>query len=336
MKKLRATSLAGTMLIMPGCAGIQSALDPHGPAAVEPFRLIWSFSILCGVIWVLVIATLAATIARPSPFSPEPLQLNGPREAFARRWVILATVATTLVLVVLTLASFIANRSLAAIGGTSGITIEVIGHQWWWELRYQNDEPSKIVITANELHIPSGEPVRLVLSSTDVVHSFWVPSLAGKQDLIPGHQNVLTLQADKPGVYRGQCAEFCGMQHAHMGMFVVAEPRPAFDVWLAHQLEPGQAPRQPDQQTGQRLFLNRSCVMCHRIGGTGAGGMVGPNLTHFGSRKAIAADALSMSRGNLAAWLADPQGIKPGSHMPATPFDGNELNAIAAYLEQLK
>lgn len=336
MNKCGLILFSGIVPALSGCAGIQSALDPAGPAAATLFRLIWSFSALCLVIWMLVIAALAATIVRQPQARPEPLRLNHRHDLAAQRIVAIATLLTAIVLVVLTLASFLANRSLAAIGNEPGVTIEVIGHQWWWELRYQNDEPSKIVTTANEIHIPIGEPIRLVVSSTDVIHSFWVPSLAGKLDLIPGRSNILTLQADTAGIYRGQCAEFCGAQHAHMGMLVVAEPRPVFEAWLNHQLEPAQPPRTASQEVGQHLFLIRTCVMCHRIAGTLAGGTVGPNLTHIASRKTLAAAALPMSRGSLAAWLADPQGIKTGAHMPTSLLDGDELNQIVAYLEHLK
>lgn len=336
MKKCGPIVLCWIVPTLSGCAGMQSALDPAGPAAATLFRVIWSFSALCAVIWALVIAALAVIIIWRPRGRPEPLLLDQRRDQSAQRMVAIFTVLTAIVLVVLTLASFLANRSLAAIGSDARMTIEVIGHQWWWELRYQNNDPSKILTTANEIHIPVGEPIRLVVSSTDVIHSFWVPSLAGKLDLIPGRSNVLTLQADKPGIYRGQCAEFCGAQHAHMGMLVIAEPRPVFEAWLSHQLEPAQPPRTASQQVGQQLFLNRTCVMCHRIAGTASGGTIGPNLTHVASRKTLAAATLPMSRGSLAAWLADPQGIKTGAHMPTTLLDGDALNQITAYLEHLK
>jgi cytochrome c oxidase subunit 2 len=203
-------------------------------------------------------------------------------------------------------------------------------------VRYEDATPSRILTTANEIHIPAGEPVRLLLTSTDVIHSFWVPSLSGKLDLIPGHINVLDIKADKPGVYRGQCAEFCGAQHANMATFIIAEPRAKFDAWWNDQLHPAAAPTSDEAKAGETLFLKRPCVMCHRIGGTPAGGTVAPDLTHIASRETLAAGTLTMSRGNLAAWVADPQGIKPGSHMPVVELDGDELNAIVAYLEELK
>ncbi|MER8424661.1 cytochrome c oxidase subunit II [Mesorhizobium sp. M1403] len=324
------------MLLLAGCSGWQSALDPKGPAAGELAWLIWFFTALCTVVWLLVMAALIMPLARrPAPLG-DLLVLEAAAERRKMQIVVAALGATALILVGLTLLSFFANRRLAAIGSDAALTIRVTGHQWWWEVRYENDQPNRILTTANEIHIPAGEPVRLVMTSTDVIHSFWVPNLSGKLDLIPGHENVLDLKADKPGVYRGQCAEFCGAQHANMSTFIIAEPRPVFDAWLKDQLRPAAAPMSAEAKTGHDLFLKRPCAMCHKIGGTIAGGTVAPNLTHIASRQTLAAGTLTMSRGNLAAWIANPQGIKPGAHMPVVRLDGDELNAIVAYLEGLK
>ncbi|MER9541011.1 cytochrome c oxidase subunit II [Mesorhizobium sp. M0437] len=324
------------MLLLAGCSGWQSALDPKGPAAGELAWLIWFFTALCTVVWLLVLAVLIMPLARRAAPLGDPLVLEAAAERSKMRIVVAALAATALILVGLTLLSYFANRTLAAIGSDAALTIRVTGHQWWWEVRYENDQPNRILTTANEIHIPAGEPVRLVVTSTDVIHSFWVPNLSGKLDLIPGHENVLDLKADKPGVYRGQCAEFCGAQHANMSTFIIAEPRPVFDAWLNDQLRPAAAPVSAEAKTGHDLFLKRPCVMCHKIGGTIAGGTVAPDLTHIASRRTLAAGTLAMSRGNLAAWIADPQGIKPGAHMPVVGLNGDELNAIVAYLEGLK
>lgn len=324
------------VLLLQGCSGWQSALDPKGPAASELAWLIWFFTGLCALIWLLVMIALAAPLAMRSRTRSDPLVLDPGAEHRKARAVWAALGATTVILVGLTLLSFFANRTLAAIGSDAELTIRVTGHQWWWEVRYENAQPSRILTTANEIHIPSGEPVRIIVTSTDVIHSFWVPSLAGKLDLIPGHENVLDLMADKPGVYRGQCAEFCGQQHANMSTLIIAEPRPVFDAWLNDQLRSAAAPVSAEASAGAELFLNRACVMCHKIGGTVAGGTVAPDLTHIASRQTLAAGTLTMSRGNLAAWIADPQGIKPGAHMPVVDLNGDELNAIVAYLEGLK
>ncbi|MER8969760.1 cytochrome c oxidase subunit II [Mesorhizobium sp. M0808] len=324
------------ILLLAGCSGWQSALDPKGPAASELAWLIWFFTALCAVVWLGVMAVLIVPLARRRAPVGDPLVLDAAAERSKMRIVVAALAATALILVGLTLLSYFANRTLAAIGSDAALTIRVTGHQWWWEVRYENDQPNRILTTANEIHIPAGEPVRLVVTSTDVIHSFWVPNLSGKLDLIPGHENVLDLKADKPGVYRGQCAEFCGAQHANMSTFIIAEPRPVFDAWLNDQLRPAAAPVSAEAKTGHDLFLKRPCVMCHKIGGTIAGGTVAPDLTHIASRRTLAAGTLAMSRGNLAAWIADPQGIKPGAHMPVVGLNGDELNAIVAYLEGLK
>ncbi|AZO12972.1 MULTISPECIES: cytochrome c oxidase subunit II [unclassified Mesorhizobium] len=329
-------SAMACVLFLQGCAGWQSALDPKGPAASELAWLIWFFTGLCAAVWVLVMIALAAPLVLRSRQRTEPLVLDAGADDRKFRVVVAALGVTALILIGLTLLSFFANRTLAAIGSDAALTIRVTGHQWWWEVRYENAQPNRILTTANEIHIPAGEPVRLIVTSTDVIHSFWIPSLAGKLDLIPGHMNVLDIEANKPGIYRGQCAEFCGAQHANMGTFIVAEPRPKFDAWLNEQLQPAAAPTSGEAKAGGDLFVKRPCVMCHRIGGTRAGGTVAPDLTHIASRQTLAAGTLTMSRGNLAAWIADPQGIKPGAHMPVVSLNGDELNAIVAYLEGLR
>ncbi|ESZ02497.1 cytochrome c oxidase subunit II [Mesorhizobium sp. L48C026A00] len=327
---------AASILPLAGCSGWQSALDPKGPAAGELAWLIWFFTALCTVVWLLVMIVLIMTLIRRARPIGDPLVLDATSERHKARVVFAALGATAVILIGLTLLSFFASRTLAAIGSDAALTIRVTGHQWWWEVRYENSQPNRILTTANEIHIPAGEPVRFILTSTDVIHSFWVPNLAGKLDLIPGHENVLDLKADKPGVYRGQCAEFCGAQHANMSTFVIAEPRPVFEAWLNDQLRPAAPPASPEAKAGHDLFLKRPCVMCHKIGGTIAGGTVAPDLTHVASRQTLAAGTLTMSRGNLAAWIADPQGIKPGAHMPVVDLNGDELNAIVAYLEGLR
>ncbi|TPI26608.1 cytochrome c oxidase subunit II [Mesorhizobium sp. B3-2-1] len=336
MKRLASTGFGTACVFLQGCSGWQSALDPKGPAASELAWLIWFFTALCAVIWVLVMIALAAPLLTRARARSEPLVLDAGADRRKLRVVVIAVGLTAAIVVGLTLLSFFANRTLAAIGSDAALTIRITGHQWWWEVRYEDATPSRILTTANEIHVPVGEPVRLLLTSTDVIHSFWVPSLSGKLDLIPGHVNVLDIRADKAGVYRGQCAEFCGAQHANMGTFIIAEPRAKFDAWWNDQLQPSGPPASDEAKAGEDLFLRRPCVMCHRIGGTPAGGTVAPDLTHIASRRTLAAGTLTMSRGNLAAWIADPQGVKPGSHMPVVELNGDELNAIVAYLEGLK
>ena len=228
-------------------------------------------------------------------------------------------------------AQMVAHAAGYAAAAPGAPEIAVTGHQWWWEIRYPRDD----VTTANELHVPVGVPVRLVLRSADVIHSFWVPRLGGKLDLVPGQANTLWLRADSAGTYLGQCAEYCGVQHAHMGLVVVAEPPRDYDAWLAAQRAPA-APPADDVAAGARVLLGAGCAACHTVRGTPAAGTVGPDLTHVASRQALAARTLPNTRGNLAGWLSDPQALKPGNHMPVVPLTGPELQALVDYLGTLR
>ena len=321
-------------MLLAGCGGgWQSALDPKGPGAAELAWLIWGFTGILGAIWLAVLAAVAVTIWKRR-IGRSPL---GPREAGERRGVVIVTTLTVLTaLVVLTLSglSFVVQRRLYA-ADTGAVTIRAVGYQWWWEFDYEDGDPARTFTTANEIHVPVGVPVKLLLQSDDVIHSFWVPNLIGKQDMIPGQTNELVVTAGHPGTYRGQCAEFCGLQHAHMGLIVVAEDPASFEAWQARQRRPAASPSTPEQRLGQDVFLQQACIMCHAIRGTPAISREGPDLTHVGSRLQIAAATLPLSRGSLAAWIADPHGIKPGVHMPAIPLESDELNAVAAYLEGL-
>jgi cytochrome c oxidase subunit 2 len=235
----------------------------------------------------------------------------------------------------LTALSYAGQRRLFAVE-EEAVTIRVTGQQWWWQLTYEDPDASRTFTTANEIHVPVGKPVKVKLNAADVIHSFWVPSLMGKQDLIPGRENDIRFVAERPGVYRGQCAEFCGLQHAHMGFLVVAEPQADFDRWRDEQIKAAEPPGDSERRTGLEAFLSKPCVMCHTVRGTPAGGRTGPDLTHVGGRRTLAAATLPMSRGNLAAWIVDPHGIKPGVNMPLIKLDPDELNSIAAYLEGLR
>jgi len=214
----------------------------------------------------------------------------------------------------------------------TAMSLTVVGHQWWWEARYDGGE----VATANEIHIPARTHIALVARSADVIHSFWVPELNRKIDMIPGQPNTIELYADEPGVYRGQCAEFCGLQHAHMAFRVYAEPPARFREWLASQKRPGREPSGPQARRGQRLFMENACASCHTIGGTGAQGTIGPDLTHVASRQTLAADTIENTPRNLFRWIRNPQSIKPGDKMPGLGLGAARFHAIAAYLSELK
>lgn len=215
------------------------------------------------------------------------------------------------------------------------ITVQVIGHQWWWELRYSDRNGANAFVAANEIHIPVGHPVRFILSTADVIHSFWVPQLAGKTDLIPGRRNVAWLQSNTAGKFLGPCGEYCGLQHAHMQLTVVAEDAPAFRAWWGQQIAARAPPSTPEIANGEIIFL-KNCSSCHTIRGTTAAGKVGPDLTHISSRSTIAAGMLPNTRGFLAGWISNPQQLKPGTQMPAVPLAPSELQALLGYLETLR
>lgn len=215
------------------------------------------------------------------------------------------------------------------------LTLDVTGHQWWWEVQYHGAGPDETFRTANEIHIPVGVPVEVRLHGADVIHSFWVPKLTGKTDTIPGQTNVSWLQARSPGRYQGQCTEYCGLQHAHMGLEVVAQTQSEFEQWRAHQLEDAAAPATADAQRGMDLVVYR-CGLCHQVRGTSAGAISAPDLTHVMSRRMLAAGTLPNNPGNLVAWIENPQVIKPGSLMPEQHLSAQQLSDLRAYLESLQ
>jgi len=330
-------SLAAVLVLclLGGCSGAQSALDPGGPQAQHLARLFWIFTGVCTVVWVAVMLVLLASLVRRTPARPDPLRLDARSERRSLAVVGGAVFATLLTIIALTALSYLSQRQLFA-RERPAVTIKVTGQQWWWDVRYESDAPDRTVTTANEIYIPVGRPVTVKLAATDLIHSFWVPSLFGKQDLIPGQDNEIQFTASRPGVYRGQCAEFCGWQHAHMGLVVVALPANEFQNWLTAQAAPAAEPEDAERKRGAEIFAAKACIMCHTVRGTSAGSRVGPDLTHFGSRKTIASATLPMSRGNIAAWIVDPQGIKPGVNMPNVSIASNELDPLVSYLAGLR
>ena len=216
------------------------------------------------------------------------------------------------------------------------LELQVTAHQWWWEVDYLYDDLTRRFSTANEIHVPVGQRVKISLLSSDVIHGFWVPRLHGKMDVIPGHENSLVLEASEPGIYRGECAEYCGVQHAHMRFLVVAQRPDDFRAWAANQRLPAPTPTDPLLVKGREAFETTACAMCHSIRGTRARGGVAPDLTHFGSRSTIAG-VMPNTRARLQAWIVNAQSFKPGARMPTLEqFDGETLNALAAYLESLE
>jgi len=310
-------------------------LDPKGPEAGAVAWLIWSFTGLCAVIFILVVAALFVALARRHRERPEPAEADAGLER--RVGMIVATLAilTGIIVTGLTVISFAAQQRVFGVGDPT-VNIEVTGHQWWWEVKYDDPDPSKSFVTANELHVPVGKLVRLKLGSTDVIHSFWVPSLMGKADLVPGRDNSLSFTADKTGVYGGQCAEFCGLQHAHMGIRVFVDSQDDYENWKAQQRTSALQPATTSQSMGELAFMSNPCASCHTIRGTSAGGNVGPDLTHLASRSTIAAGTAQLNRGTLAAWITDPQGMKPGANMPTMKPAPEDLNSLLDYLTGLK
>lgn len=321
--------------------GIQNAINSAGPQADNIAGLWWLMFVICSIVFVLVMIALLLALRNrtrePLSAMAPMLELKPEQERRRRNVVLTAVVMTVIILFVFTIASFSAGRSMSAdMASKNGLTIEVTGFQWWWEFRYHDVDASNVFTTANEIHIPVGVPVTLNLRANDVIHSFWVPNLAGKRDLIPGKSNTLWLQANKPGVYRGQCAEYCGMQHAKMAFWVVAEPQEQFNAWRQNQTQTSVTPTTDSQRRGQQIFLSSTCVMCHTINGTPAASNVGPNLTHVASRNTIAAATLANTREHLYQWVKDSQSVKPGNRMPQHNLNEGDFQALLDYLQSLK
>lgn len=336
----RALSVVILLASLAGCAEQQSALHPYGPHAEAIARIFWFFVAVCTTVWVLVMLALAYGTLRRRPLlpaPPDPLLVDPGHERRATLVITGAIAITVLILGVFTTISYVGERSAAHAAATGdALSVKLTGNQWWWNVQYDDPDPSRTLTSANEIHVPVGRPVKVKLAAADVIHSFWVPSLAGKLDLIPGRENEITFIAQRPGVYRGQCAEFCGWQHAHMAVLVIAHAPDEFQAWYDGQLQPASIPADAEGQQGREVFLNKACVLCHTIRGTIAGARLGPDLTHVASRRTIAAGTLPTSRGSFAAWVVDPQTIKPGANMPATQLSPDELNALAAFLDGLK
>lgn len=316
---------------------LQSALDVASPEAAIIRDLWWLFFWVSAAVLLLVLAaTLLAVFHRRRrlPVSPRPSAEVGHEPVLVRNVGIAAGV-TLVVLIALLVASIRTGHALAT-PPADPLKIRIYGQRWWWQIEYVDPVPSKISTTANELHVPVGREVLLELTSRDVIHSLWIPGLQGKRDLIPGRVTTLHFRAERPGVLRGQCAEFCGLQHAHMGLVVVAESSAEFAAWLERSRANAAAPRSAAQARGQQVFLSSTCPMCHTIEGTLARARVGPDLTHVAGRSTIAAATLPAEPERIREWVRDPQRFKPGTPMPAHPLRDEDLDALVAYLTSLQ
>ena len=326
-------------LAIAGCSGPGSVLDTHGSKADEIAGVWWTMLALGGAVFVAVVLLLLAALLaqRRPPATDERGVVRVGRLASFGGNVLLVGGGLLVPAAVLAGLLVVDVRSLAAIAGPPAaprLTIGIVGHQFWWEIQY----PDADLVTANELHVPVGDVVQLKLTAADVIHSFWIPQLMGKMDAIPYQTNTTWLKADQPGEYRGECAEFCGAQHAHMDFVVVADPPDQFNAWLTAQRQPASPSADPTSALGAQAFARAGCIECHtiRFGATGVGGHIGPDLTHVGSRRTLAAGTLPNTLGTMAGWIGNPQAIKPGNKMPAVPLDAESLRALAAYLESLK
>ncbi len=322
---------AALVVLLAGCGSAQNVLDPKGPPEHAISKLFWIMMAACWVgFGVVVLLLLLGWFRRNSARLP----FGGSDWAGTGLVVGLGVVVPLLVLPLLFVYSdFFVLRSTAAPKlSTTELTIRVIGHQWWWEVRY----PGTKAVTANEIHIPTGTRVNVVVGTADVIHSFWVPQLNRKIDTIPGRDNRVLLVADKPGRYRGQCTEYCGLQHAHMALYVFAQKPADFRAWLAHMAKPAPSPGTAAERHGQQVFLDNACSGCHQIRGTAAHGTIGPDLTHLQTRETLAALTIPNRKGYLGGWVLDPQHVKPGNKMPGLQLAGPDFRDLLGYLESLR
>lgn len=309
----------------------QSALNPASAHAEGIVVLWWTMLVGAVVIFLGVMILLGLGLWRAHRGQTKPLSAYA-----SRNLVVLAGVVIPLITVIALVAgSLTLGNAIDSAPPANALKIRVTGWMWWWQVDYLDDNNNVIATTANELHIPVGRPVHVALESADVIHSFWVPELQGKTDMVPGIVNHSWFTANKAGVFRGQCAEFCGAQHALMAFLVIAEREEEFERWLEHQQASASVPGTDQQRLGQQVFMDAGCHFCHSIRGTAADGSSAPDLTHLASRETLAAVTLKNNRGHLSGWVADPQGIKPGSFMPGVSLPSRDFNNLVAYLESL-
>jgi cytochrome c oxidase subunit II len=327
---------APAVLLLTGCERAQSSLRPRSHEARDIATLFWW---MMGGAWVglaLIVALLLLSWKRRSRRGIG-RDAGGDKPGERPAWYVVVGAGIAMPIVVLSTLFivsdlFVIRTTQAPARSTTRLTVKVLAHQWWWEVRY----PASGAVTANEIHIPVRTPVRLEVRTADVIHSFWVPELNRKIDTVPGKTNAIELNADRPGRYRGQCAEFCGLQHAHMSMYVFVDSTASFRRWLARQAQPAAPPEGPLAQQGLQVFTNGSCSACHAIRGTSARSDVGPDLTHVADRTTLGAVTVPNRERELTNWITHSQRFKPGNQMPNIDLDGTRLRAAVAYLQGLK
>ncbi len=335
----RAVPLAATATPI-ACAAASlehSALAPAGAQAEHIVRLWHLTLVVCGCVFAAVLVGVLFALWRRRSTN-ETLPPAGPiqPEPRAQRAVIWASMASVVLLVGLIVADVLTDRALSKLPDADAVQIDLTGWQWWWQARYAAEPSHGGFVTANELHVPVGRPVVIALKAGDVIHSFWVPSLHGKKDLLPGISSTIEFRADRPGTYDGPCAEYCGAEHALMALRVVAEPPDRYAAWAAAQTAAAPQPSEGLAMRGMQVFERSTCASCHTVRGTSATGMLAPDLTHLMSRRTIAAGVLPNNAADLTRWIRDPGAVKPGTTMPAVPLSAPDLQALVAWLTTLK
>lgn len=326
---LTTAGLLTLLLLLSSCENAPSTLDPNGPGASRVAGLWWLLLTIASIVTAVTFLLLGIALRRSRRDQPAEKAMG----MHGERFTILAGAAIpALILIAVTIVTLDVMADLDSPPEEPAQTVEVIGWMWWWEVRY----PGTDAVTANEIHIPAGETIELVVSASDVIHTFWVPEIHGKIDMFPGKENTMWIKADEPGVYRGQCAEFCGIQHTFMAKLLIVHEPDEFQAWLEREAQPAIEPTEPETIRGQEVFMENQCRFCHAIRGTDAVGNVGPDLTHIMSRQTLGAVAIPNSLGNLAAWTADPHEFKPGVKMPPVNFGGEDFQALIAYLASLE
>lgn len=327
----RISALLVLMLLLSACTGSQSVLDVAGTGARETLSIWWLMFWLGTGVFIVVLSLLWFAVRRAG----NPEKDNDEKAGRKTRSRIVLLGGIIVPVIIIGVVFFESTRSLLAIGDLRGgeeVTVDVVAHQFWWEVAY----PDEGFVTANEIHIPVGETVEVRLTSEDVIHSFWVPSLHGKIDVMPGHTTSISLKAEETGTFRGQCAQFCGVQHANMAFLVIAEEADDYRAWADNQAQPAETvPDDPAIVRGQDVYMSSMCVYCHTINGTASLGTLGPDLTHLNSRETLGSGMMENNRGNLAGWIVDPQELKPGNHMPGITLTGEDLDSLLDYLESL-
>lgn len=340
--KIIATAAVSAGAAAAACAAAPISHDALAPAGIQAQHIarLWYLTLaICGIVFAAVlVGVLLALLRRRAADGATPPDLRGnvEPERGPRRAVAGASAVSVMLLVALIVADILTDRALSKLPVADALHIELTGWQWWWQARYAADGGRPAFVTANELHVPVGRPIVISLSAGDVIHSFWVPSLHGKKDLLPGIGSTIELRADKAGTYEGPCAEFCGAEHALMALSVVAEAPDRYAAWAASQTSGASAPADALAARGMQVFEQSACSSCHTVRGTSAQGMLAPDLTHLMSRRTLAAGALANSAADLSRWISNPDAVKPGTTMPPAHLSSPDLKALVAWLTTLK